>query len=124
MPTRIMLKTGSEKLQAELNDSPVAEKLLKTLPAKIRMSRWGDEYYGDCGIDAPLDDTARDILKVGDLAFWPPGSALCIFFGPTPASTDGRPKAASDVVPIGKITAGVELLKKLGGSITIELQEA
>ena len=123
MATRIILNIDGKKFQAELNDNPVAAKFLKSLPARIRMSRWGDEYYGDCGVDGSLDDTARDILEIGELAFWPPGNALCIFFGPTPASTDGRPKAASDVVPIGKIASGADLLKKMSGSIVAEISE-
>jgi uncharacterized protein len=124
MASQIILKMDGKELKAQLNDNPVAEKFLKTLPAQIKMSRWGDEYYGDCGVDGSLDDSARDILEIGELAFWPPGSALCIFFGPTPASTDGRPKAASDVVPIGKITAGVDLLKMMGGGIVAEISES
>lgn len=51
------------------------------------------------------------------MAFWPPGKALCIFFGRTPASTDERPKAASAVLPIGRVTGGLEALKGMGSSV-------
>jgi hypothetical protein len=81
------------------------------------MSRWGDEYYGSAGLDISEDSSAREIMEVGEIAWWPPGKALCIFFGPTPASTDGRPRAASGVLPIGKVTEGIEGLSELGSRV-------
>ena len=50
MPTPVIIKIGELKLSAELNDSPAAEKIKLLLPLEFSMSRWGDEYYGDCGI--------------------------------------------------------------------------
>jgi hypothetical protein len=85
------------------------------------MSRWGEEFYGDCGLSIPADASAREIMEVGEIAYWPPGSALCFFFGPTPASTDERPRAASAVVPLGKFKGGVDALRSLGSSIVAEL---
>ena len=114
-------KIGEKKLKGELNDSSVADLIWERLPMTVNMSRWGEEYYGSCGINAAVDETARDILEVGELAFWPPGSALCVFFGPTPVSTDGRPKAASEVIPVGRLTSDVGVLKQFGGSITMEI---
>jgi hypothetical protein len=87
------------------------------------MSRWGDEYYGDCGLAIAIDDSARDILEVGEIAYWPPGSALCFFFGPTPASTDERPRAASEVVPLGRITSDATALKSFGSSVEVEISQ-
>ena len=83
MPTPITVKIGSAILAAELDDSPGAGLLAGSLPTTIPMGRWGDEYYGNCGFDFELAENARDILEVGEIALWPPGSALCIFFGPT-----------------------------------------
>ena len=124
MPNQINIVSGDVKLTAELNDSPSAQALLGKLPLKFRMSRWGDEYYGDCGLDVEEEPQARTLMKAGELAIWPPGSALCIFFGPTPASTDDEPIAASKVNPIGRVTSQLELLKKLGPSIKVRVEEA
>jgi hypothetical protein len=121
MSRSISIRIQGLDLSAELNDTEAAKTLQRALPLKLRMSRWGEEYYGNCGLAISLDDSAREILEVGEIAYWPPGSALCFFFGPTPASTDQRPRAASDVVPLGKFSGSVEALRSLGGSVEAEI---
>ena len=119
MPTRIRFRTPGVELAGELDDSPTALAFRDQLPASLRMSRWGDEYYGDCGLAVEEEPQARTLMEVGELAVWPPGSALCIFFGPTPASTADEPRAASKVNPIGRVTSPLEPLKELGSSIQV-----
>jgi len=122
MGRQINIIIGQVELTAQLNDSPSAKALIKKLPLKFRMSRWGDEYYGDCGLDVEEEPQARTLMEVGELAVWPPGSALCIFFGPTPASTGSQPIAASKVNPIGSVTSQLDSLKKLGPSIQVRVE--
>ena len=122
MAERIKITSGEVELTADLNESVSAKALLEKLPLELRMSRWGDEYYGDCGVSVEEGPEARDLMEVGELAIWPPGSALCIFFGPTPASVDEEPRAASNVNPIGRISSGAEALKKLGPSIQVRVE--
>jgi len=121
MSTSVSIKIEDQSFSAELNESPAAAMLLEALPVTVRMSRWGEEFYGDCGLSIPADAGARELLEVGEIAYWPPGSALCFFFGPTPASTDERPRAASAVVPLGKFTGGVDALRSFGSSIEAEI---
>jgi uncharacterized protein len=122
MPTPIKIRTEELELSAELNDSPSAKKLVSLLPLEFTMSRWGDEYYGDCGIKVDLSQDARDVMEVGELAVWPTGSALCIFFGPTPASKGNEPRAVSPVTPVGRLIDNPEALKKLGSSIHVRIE--
>ena len=124
MAQKILITTGQVELIAELNDSPSAKALANALPMQLSMSRWGDEYYGDCGLNVEEEPQARTLMEVGELAIWPPGSALCIFFGPTPASTADAPVAASKVNPIGRITSQFESLKELGPSINVRVELA
>jgi hypothetical protein len=125
MARKITINIGEKILEAELNDSSAGRKVSAALPISLSLSRWGDEYYGDCGISIPEDSSARELMEVGEIAYWPPGKAICLFFGPTPASTDARPRAASNVLPIGKITSGISALSSLGARIkaTIRLAE-
>jgi hypothetical protein len=122
MPTPVIIKIGELKLSAELNDSPSAEKIKLLLPLEFSMSRWGDEYYGDCGIKVELSQDARDVMEVGELAVWPAGNALCIFFGPTPASKGNEPRAVSPVNPVGKLIGNSAVLKNLGSSIHARIE--
>jgi hypothetical protein len=108
MATKIVIEVDGRELSAELADFPAARAVAAALPLSTRMSRWGEEYYGSVG---------WELMEVGEMAFWPPGKALCIFFGRTPASTDERPKAASAVLPIGRVTGGLEALKGMGSSV-------
>ncbi len=122
MAEQIKIISGEVDLIADLNDSPSAEALVKKLPLDLQMTRWGDEYYGDCGVSVTEGPDAREIMEVGELAIWPPGSALCIFFGPTPASVEDEPRAASKVNPIGRISSGAQALRKLGPSIQLRVE--
>jgi hypothetical protein len=122
MTTLIKIRAGGLELSAELNDSPSAKKLISLLPLQFNMSRWGDEYYGDCGIKVELFYDARDVMEVGELAVWPTGTALCIFFGPTPVSKGNEPRAVSPVNPVGRLIDNPEVLKKLGSSINVRIE--
>ena len=122
MGTKIVIELNGETLRGELSDSAAARKVADALPLSVSMSRWGEEYYGSTGIALPQDATARELMEIGEMAYWPPGKALCIFFGPTPASTDERPRAASAVLPIGRVTEGVEKLTGLGSRVRAEIR--
>jgi hypothetical protein len=123
MAISIRLRTAGVDLTGELNDSATSAALRERLPTTLRMSRWGDEYYGR--IDADLGvgeaDDAREVMEVGELAYWPVGNALCVFFGPTPASEGGEPRAASPVNPVGQLEGGVEKLKALPPQIELSV---
>ncbi len=69
-----------------------------------------------------LDDTAREEVEMGDLGYWPPGKAFCIFFGPTPVSEGAEPRPASPVNVFGKITGDATTLTQVsqGADITID----
>jgi hypothetical protein len=86
------------------NESPkTIETLLKALPIKSTFNRWGDEALFDVIFNEKLERNARTNMNIGEVAFWPEGPSICIFFGPTPVSTNDQPKAYSPVNVIGKI---------------------
>ncbi len=79
------------------------EAIVRALPIEARAERWGDEVYFTVAVHAELEN-AVETVAVGDLGYWPPGRALCVFFGPTPASRHpGEIRPASAVNPVGRI---------------------
>jgi hypothetical protein len=111
MPTPIVIEVGNIKLKAELADTPAAQAIARILPIESHFETWGDEYYFEIPVEMPLDGTATLAVNVGDLGYWPPGKALAIFYGPTPASDGDRPVPASEVNIVGKILDDPTLLR-------------
>ena len=124
MPTKVVFKASEVRLEGMLNDSDTARALAGKLPLTVRMSRWGEEYYGaiDPGLGEPQAADARDLMEVGELAYWPVGDALCVFFGPTPASEGDEPRAASPVNPLGRLEGDVAALSALPSTIEARVE--
>jgi hypothetical protein len=108
---RIAIRIGTLSMEAELNETPTAQKITAALPLRTSFNTWGDEIYFAIPIDAALDDSAQDIVDLGDLGYWPPGKALCIFFGQTPVSQPGKIMPASAVNVIGKVLGDATAFK-------------
>ena len=89
----ITIRAGKITMSAELNDKPTAVKVWEALPIEGRGSRWGDEIYFEIPVAAGQEADAREDVEVGELGYWPVGSAFCIFFGPTPVSSGSQPRA-------------------------------
>ena len=123
MPKDIIITAGKVQLEAELYDSPTVQSIIDKLPITAQAQRWGDEIYFSIPVTAQLENNSRDVLQAGELAFWPPGNAFCIFFGPTPASQADEIRAASAVNIVGKIKSDWSGLSNVstGDSVSIKL---
>ena len=111
MTAKISISIGTVALEAELLDTPTASRILAALPIEGSANVWGDEIYFDIPLSLGLEADARADVAVGDLAYWPAGPAFCIFFGPTPVSTDERPRAYSPVNIFGRVLGDADRLK-------------
>jgi hypothetical protein len=109
----ICIEVEGIRLEAELNQSGTAKNILRRLPLEGRANIWGDEIYFEIPLQLELETDARTEVAIGDLGYWPVGSAFCIFFGPTPVSTDDTPRAYSPVNVFGRITGDASLLKSV-----------
>ncbi len=54
-------------------------------------------------MDVPAENGC-EVVPVGAVAYWPPGSKLCLFWGETPASVDDEPRAASPVNVVARLS--------------------
>jgi hypothetical protein len=118
---KILIQFDKLSLQARLNDSPTAQELLKQLPIESQVNTWGDEIYFEIPVNMPQEPNAREILAVGELGYWPVGMAFCIFFGPTPVSTDHRPRAFSPVNILGEILGDSQGLRGIKDQDKVKL---
>lgn len=123
MAHRIRIRAHDVVLDATLNDSKTARHILETLPLTARGQRWGEEIYFEIPVDDNESEDARDVMDIGELAYWPPGRAFCIFFGRTPASKGDEPRAASAVNPIGRIEGDATVLSAVPNGSEIALEK-
>ena len=122
---RYLIFEGEEaEFKAELDEGPTAEEIWNSLPLEAGANLWGDEIYFSIPVSMQPEPEARETVEVGDVAYWPQGSALCIFFGPTPASTDDKPRAASAVTVVGRVVEGLENARRVGPSETLRVRAA
>lgn len=121
MARKIRIKVGLIETVAELNDSRTAQAIWEALPIKGQANLWGDEIYFSIPLSLELE-AGQESVNVGDLGYWPDGSAFCIFFGPTPISRGGKIRPASPVTVFGKVTSDTIVFKKVtsGTEIIVE----
>ena len=122
MAKRILIKSGSVEVIAELNDARTAQSIWAALPLKGRVNTWGDEIYFSISLDLDLED-GKELVEVGDLGYWPAGNAFCIFFGPTLASRGNEVRPASAVTIFGRVVSSTDLLRQVtsGSEIVVEM---
>ena len=121
---RIRITAGEVSLLAELNQSPTARMIGEALPFEGTANTWGDEVYFEIPVEADLEPDARAEVEVGELGYWPVGRALCIFFGPTPASTDDRPRAYSPVNIVGRVVGDATVARNIRDGMRVRVERA
>jgi hypothetical protein len=124
MSRRIKVTVGDVEVFGELNETGTADLIWEKLPMESRVNTWGDEIYFSIPVQAELDDSAREVVELGDMGYWPPGSAFCIFFGPTPNSQGDEIRPASAVNVFGKMVGDPKVLKSVrsGTSVRIDAE--
>ena len=121
MERRITIEAGGIISKAILVESETAKAIWKSLPIESTCNIWGDEIYFSIPVSLSLDESAKEIVEMGDLGYWPTGEALCIFFGPTPLSEGDEIRPASAVNIVGKVIGNPKVFKdvSLGSKIFI-----
>lgn len=115
----ISISAGDVSVTAALNDSGTADLLWDALPLEASANTWGDEIYFRIDVQADEEDGASDVVDMGAVAYWPPGQALCLFFGRTPASRGDEIRAASAVNVMGVIDGDATVLKRVRSGTTV-----
>ena len=111
-------------VELDTSHSPRTVKaLLHNLPIKVKIYRWGDELYTEKTPIVAYEENAKSIVNVLDVAYWPEGSAICLFFGPTPIS-----KSPDEILPyspvniVGKIISEDDILDEIKDETTVVIE--
>ena len=118
---RIKITAAQVSVTALLDDSRTADLVWAALPIQASVSTWGDEVYFQTSVQTEEED-AKEVVDLGDVGYWPPGQALCLFFGLTPASRANEIRPASAVNVFGKIEGDPTVLKSVapGSPVVVE----
>ena len=119
---RIRIRAGAVTVSATLDDSSTADAVWEALPITGQVQTWGDEIYFSIPVEAAEAPDARATVDKGAVAYWPPGSALCLFWGPTPMSRGDEIRPASPVNILGAIEGDPTVLRQAphGAEIVVE----
>ncbi len=119
---KLRIRCGDVRATALLNDTPTADAIWQALPIEARASTWGDEIYFSIPVHHPVDN-GTEVVSLGDLAFWPPGNAFCIFFGRTPVSRGDEIRAASAVNVVGRVDGDPRVFGRVASGARIILDK-
>ena len=118
---KIKVSAGSVEVAAELYDTQTADLVWDALPIRASGSVWGDEIYFRTPVSAEEQD-AVPTVEMGAVAYWPPGQAICLFFGPTPMSVGDEIRPASPVNVFGRIVGDPTVLKAVSSGAGVKVE--
>jgi len=119
---RIRIVAGATgAVEATLNESSTAAAIHEALPLEARASTWGDEIYFGVPLELGPEDPL-EVVEPGDLGYWPPGRAFCIFFGRTPASRGNEVRPASPVNVLGRVEGDPTVFRKVRPGDRVRLE--
>jgi len=120
---KIRIVAGSVKVTATLLDNRTADAVWQALPLEASAQLWGDEIYFSIPVSLG-EEESREVVEAGDLAYWPPGKAFCIFWGPTPASRGSEIRPASPVNVFGRVDGDPTVFDQVPSGARIVVERA
>jgi len=118
---KIKITAGQVSATATLAENATAQDIWDALPIEARGSTWGDEIYFSIPVRRD-EEGAHEVVELGALAYWPAGTAFCIFYGPTPASRGEECRPASPVNVVGKIDGDPKVFKPVTSGTRVHLE--
>ena len=121
---RVKVRGEDVEVVVEVDSSETSLNILHSLPATVKASLWGDEVYFSLPVECCCTNM-HEVVQKGDVAYWDTGKAMCLFFGPTPASRGDEIRPASAVHVFGRVVGDPTVLAKVGQGeqLTVEIDE-
>ena len=107
---KIKIKFSNNFIIVELNNSDTAKKIYASCPIKSTTNKWGNEIYFETAIKVKKDKTAKDIINLGEIAYWVEGTSIAIGFGPTPISKADEIRLVTKANIFGKTKSNLSSL--------------
>jgi hypothetical protein len=118
---KIRITAANVTCEATLNATATARAIWDALPFEVQGTTWGEEIYFSIPVNC-APESPHEVVEMGDLGYWPPGSAFCIFFGPTPASRGSEIRPASPVNVFGRIDGDAAIFKAVRSSSNVKVE--
>ena len=111
----INLKFSSYTINIKLRSTKTAIAIKNILPFKSTVKKWGEEIYFEIPIEESLDleNDAKDIINVGEIAYWIEGKCIAIGYGKTPISKGNEIKLATRTNIWGDALLNIKELSKI-----------
>jgi len=119
----IRISAGGVSALADLNDTETAQAIWDALPIRAQANTWGDEVYFEIPVRMATEK-GQAVVDKGDIGYWAPGRAFCIFFGLTPASRGDEIRPASPVTVIGRVRGDATVFRQVRDGAEVILERA
>lgn len=120
--SKIRIKVEDLEVLAEIyDDTKTGKAVLNALPLVKNGNTWGDEIYFSIPVDVEPENP-KAVVNIGEIGYWPPGTAFCIFFGPTPMSRGKEIRPASPVNVFGKIIGDPKVFQRVHDGAKVQLE--
>jgi len=122
----VFSELDDEPVSVELDDSQspkTVKAILENLPIEVNINKWGQELYTDRTPIAAQEENAKSEISLLDVAFWPEGNALCLFYGSTPISKDSKIVPASPVNIVGRTTSQQNIIDKVKDTTRVVIKQ-
>ncbi len=87
----------------DTNSPKTVNDFIEKLPFTVDLNVWGDEIYTSESPITQPEENPKSPVQLNDVAYWPTGKAICLFYGSTPIGEPGKITPASPVNILGKI---------------------
>ena len=111
----IKLKFSNYTLNIKLRSTNTANAIKNILPFKSIVKTWGDEIYFEIPIEKNIDleSDAKDIIVLGEVAYWIDGKCIAIGYGKTPISQNNEIRLAAKTNIWGDAVINIKELNKI-----------
>jgi len=111
----INLKFSSYNIVIKLRPTPTANAIKSILPCKSIIKTWGEEIYFEMPIqkNLSLDNDAKDVINLGEIAYWIEGKCIAIGYGKTPISQNNEIRLAAKTNIWGDAELNTKKLKNI-----------